>query len=135
MSLISRLSLWNKLKMMLEEVRQVFRSGRKAVLKAYNQALSERFSPAEARDLLLATVRNVSRRTIYLYLPDESKDKKMQALAKMPRLLQNCSDNRTKKVNTQLPKVQDKSRRVKMGGREKARGQFAVSVSITKPKL
>jgi hypothetical protein len=68
--------------MILEEVNQVFGDARKVILKAYNQALSEGFTPSEAKELLFTTVKNLSRRTVYLYLPDEAKDKKMQSVAR-----------------------------------------------------
>jgi len=79
----------SNLRMILEEVNQVFGDARKVILKAYNQALSEGFAPSEAKELLFTTVKNLSRRTVYLYLPDEAKDKKMQSVARGS--LQNCS--------------------------------------------
>jgi hypothetical protein len=84
-----------KLRMMLEEVNQAFGYAKKAVMAAYNQALSEGYSPQEAKQLILSLVHHISPRTIYLYLPDESKDKKMQALALKKRTsLQSCNDKK-----------------------------------------
>ena len=80
-----------KLRMILEEVNQVFGNSRKVILKAFNKALSEGFTPNEAKELLFTAVKNLSRRTVYLYLPDEAKDKKMHSVARGS--LQNCSSN------------------------------------------
>jgi len=89
MNIIQRREISSKLRMILEEVNQVFGNARSVILKAYNQALSEGFTPSEAKELLFTTVKNLSRRTVYLYLPDEAKDKKMQSVARGS--LQNCS--------------------------------------------
>jgi hypothetical protein len=106
MNIIQRREISSKLRMILEEVNQVFGNARTVILKAYNQALSEGFTPSEAKELLFTTVKNLSRRTVYLYLPDEAKDKKMQSVARGS--LQNCSgngdsDNNNNKQNTLQP--------------------------------
>ncbi len=78
-----------KLQLMLEEVNQTFGEikkvkgqAKKAVESAYTKAIEEQFTPQEAAELIFSSAKNVSRRTIYLYLPDEAKDEKMQTLAK-----------------------------------------------------
>jgi hypothetical protein len=82
-----------KLKLMLEEVNQAFGHAKEAVLSAYTQAKLEGFSPKGAKDLILNSVK-FKKSTVYLYLPDEAKDKKMQALAKRPASLQTWNANR-----------------------------------------
>ncbi len=93
-----------KLKMMLEEVNQAvgaakaaFGHAKDAVESAYRQAISEGFSADQAKDLIFKKVKGYSERTLYSYLPDEAKNKKMQALARRPHSLQNCSDPSPKK--------------------------------------
>jgi hypothetical protein len=78
--------------MMLEEVNQAFGNAKETIVTAYFQARSEGFSAQGAKKLLFSTIKSVGRRTIYLYLPDEAKDKKMQTIAKLS--LQTCSEKR-----------------------------------------
>jgi len=79
---------------MLEEVNQTFGHAKEIVTAAYTQALAEGFSPTEAKHLILSSVKSISPRTIYYYLPNESKDKKMQQLGFKQRALQNCNDKK-----------------------------------------
>jgi len=65
---------------MLEEVNQTFGHTKEIITAAYTQALAEGISPTEAKHLILSSVKSISPRTIYYYLPNESKDKKMQQL-------------------------------------------------------
>ena len=75
-----------------------FGHAKKAILSAYHQALTEGFLPVQAKELLFAKIKAVSQRTIYLYLPDEAKDKEKQRIAKSP--LQNWQrHNRKEKSN------------------------------------
>jgi hypothetical protein len=83
-----------KLQLMLEEVNQTFGHAKEIVTAAYTQALAEGFSPTEAKHLILSSVKSISPRTIYYYLPNESKDKKMQQLGLKQRALQNCNDKK-----------------------------------------
>ncbi|MFI5405908.1 MAG: hypothetical protein ACHQ1D_05275 [Nitrososphaerales archaeon] len=99
-----------KLRLMLEEVNQAFGHAKEAVLAAYNQALSEGFSPEEARKLLLKSTKTVKQRTIYLYLPDECKNKHMQNIAIKRKSLQNCSDNLHRKQISDCLVVTDQTR-------------------------
>src|SRR4029079_2883820 len=57
--------------------------------------INEGFSPTEAKDLIFQNVRTISRRTIYYYLPDECKDKRMQQVALHKRPVQFCTENST----------------------------------------
>ena len=68
-----------KLRLMLEEVNQAFGHAK------------EGFSPEEARKLFLKSTKTVKQRTIYLYLPDECKNKHMQNIAIKRKSLQNCT--------------------------------------------
>jgi hypothetical protein len=83
-----------KLRLMLEEVNQTFGHAKEIVTAAYTQALAEGFSPTDAKHLILSSVKSISPRTIYYYLPNESKDKKMQQLGLKQRALQNCNDKK-----------------------------------------
>jgi hypothetical protein len=82
-----------KLKLMLEEINQAFGHAKEAIMSAYNQALAEGHTPQDAKKLILSSVKNLSSRTIYYYLPAESKDKKMQELAFRRKSLQSCNVN------------------------------------------
>jgi len=84
-----------KLQNMLEEVNQTFGHAKEVIMAAYTQALVEGFNPTEAKNLLLSSVKTLSPRTIYYYLPNESKDNKMQQLALKKKSLQNCNDKKT----------------------------------------
>lgn len=89
----------SKLKLMLEAANTAFGHAKEAILSAYHQALSEGFSPFQAKQLLFSNIKTVGQRTIYLYLPDEAKDKEKQRNAKSP--LQDCSDTPDKKPKPQ----------------------------------
>jgi hypothetical protein len=82
-----------KLKLMLEEINQAFGHAKEAIMSAYNEALAEGHTPQDAKKLILSSVKNLSSRTIYYYLPAESKDKKMQELAQRRKSLQSCNVN------------------------------------------
>ena len=85
---------------MLIEVTNAFGDAGKAVLAAYSQALLEGFTPIEAKKLILSSVKNISPRTIYLYLPDEAKNKDMQRLRLGKKLpLQSCNGTPSEKVH------------------------------------
>lgn len=84
----------DKLKFMLEEVRQVYQEYksvygriRETVLKTYNQCLSEGLSPFEAKELIFTFADKSLHRNIYRILPDECKDKRMQELASRRKAL------------------------------------------------
>jgi len=81
-----------KLQNLLEEVNQSFGHAKEVIMDVYTQALAEGFTPKEAKNLLLSSVKTVSPRTIYYYLPAESKDEKMQQLGLKKRSLQSCND-------------------------------------------
>jgi hypothetical protein len=86
-----------KLRMMLEEINQTFGHAKEVVIATYNQAILEGFLPFEAKDLIFMNVKNISRRTIYYYLPDACKDKHMQQVALHKRPVQFCIENSTAK--------------------------------------
>jgi hypothetical protein len=97
---------------MLEETNQAYAEftsshghAKEIISNVYFQAISEGFQPEEAKQLIFKSVKNYKKRTLYSYLPDEAKNKEMQALAKRSRSLQFCSDKNRKErgpKNTQL---------------------------------
>lgn len=103
-------SMSQKLRLMLEEVNQAFGHAKEVVQAAYNQARSEGFSPEDARKLLLKNTKTFRQRTIYLYLPDECKNKHMQNIAMNRKSLQNCSDNSHSKQMSECLVVTDQTR-------------------------
>ena len=81
----------------LKATNLAFGHAKKAIL-SLPSALTEGFLPVQAKELLFAKIKAVSQRTIYLYLPDEAKDKEKQKIAKSP--LQNSQrHNRKEKSN------------------------------------
>lgn len=81
-----------KLRSMLQQADRAYGNGKKKVMAAYEQALSEGFTPYEAKELLLSKIKSLSRRTVYSYLPDSAKNKKMQRLRRKKSPLQICND-------------------------------------------
>jgi hypothetical protein len=55
------------------------------VIEAYDQAISEGFSPEGAKTFIFENT-EFSKRTIYRYLPDEAKDKHMQEIGRIKSL-------------------------------------------------
>ena len=90
----------------LEAANLAFGHAKEAILSAYHQALSEGFSPFQAKELLFTKIKSVSQRTIYLYLPGEAKDKEKQGIAK--RSLQSCElTQSTRKIKRRINKRQE----------------------------
>jgi hypothetical protein len=81
-----------RLQSMLQQADRAYGNGKKKVMAAYKQALSEGFTPYEAKELVLSKVKSLSRRTVYSYLPDSAKNKKMQQLRRKKSPLQICND-------------------------------------------
>jgi len=63
-----------KLQKLIDEANSTFGRAKGLVAKAYRLALSEGYSPQEAKALLIDKITLFSQRTIYSYLPDEAKD-------------------------------------------------------------
>lgn len=98
----------DKLRFMLEEVRQVYGEyksvhGRmtETILKTYNQCLSEGLTPFEAKDLILAVTDPSLHRNIRRILPDECKDQYMQQLAAKRKALPIGKDGLLKKLTSE----------------------------------
>ena len=56
------------------QINTTFGHAKELILKAYNLAKEEGYSPAEAKDLIMNNITAFSKRTKYSYLPDECKD-------------------------------------------------------------
>jgi hypothetical protein len=65
---------------LIQSANTSFEQGKHYVVLTYEQALREGFTPKEAKHLLFETITVFSERTIYRYLPDESKDQYFQQL-------------------------------------------------------
>lgn len=59
---------------LFKEINSTFGHAKELVLEAYNLALQEKFTPQEAKQLLLDNVTIFKKTQIYAYLPSECKD-------------------------------------------------------------
>jgi hypothetical protein len=63
-----------KLNMLFTEINSTIGHAKELILKAYNLAIQENYSPQQAKQLLLIISLNSKRTQIYAYLPSECKD-------------------------------------------------------------
>jgi hypothetical protein len=69
-------SISPKLQELIDKANHNFESSKDIILAAYNQALTEGFTPKEAKKILYERIRFFHHRTIRRYLPIEAKDTK-----------------------------------------------------------
>jgi hypothetical protein len=63
-----------KLNMLLAEINSTLGHAKGLILKAYNLAIQENYSPQQAKQLLLDNITEFKKTQIYAYLPSECKD-------------------------------------------------------------
>ncbi|MGH9975426.1 MAG: hypothetical protein ACRD8Z_06270 [Nitrososphaeraceae archaeon] len=63
-----------KLNMLLTEINSTLGHAKELILKAYNLAIQENYSPQQAKQLLLDNITEFKKTQIYAYLPSECKD-------------------------------------------------------------
>jgi hypothetical protein len=63
-----------KLNMLFTEINSTFGHARDLVLEAYNLAIKEKYTPQQAKKLLLDNITIFKKTQIYAYLPQECKD-------------------------------------------------------------
>lgn len=97
-----------KLVNLFEQINSTFGQAKKLVLEAYNLAIQEKYTPQEAKQLLLDNITVFKKSQIYAYLPPECKDPAKQKAGSVshkgelsvPKSEQNyAADARTDSVN------------------------------------
>ena len=63
-----------KLNMLFTEINSTLGHAKELILKAYNLAIQENYSPQQAKHLLLDNITEFKKTQIYAYLPSECKD-------------------------------------------------------------
>jgi hypothetical protein len=63
-----------KLNMFFTEINSTLGHAKELILKAYNLAIQENYSPQQAKQLLLDNITEFKKTQIYAYLPSECKD-------------------------------------------------------------
>ena len=63
-----------KLNMLFTEINSTLGHAKELILKAYNLAIQENYSPQQAKQLLLDNITEFKKTQIYAYLPSECKD-------------------------------------------------------------
>ena len=63
-----------KLNMLFTEINSTLGHAKELILKAYNLAIQENYSPQQAKQILLVNITEFKKTQIYAYLPSECKD-------------------------------------------------------------
>lgn len=63
-----------KLNMLFIEINSIFGHAKELILKAYNLAIQENYSPQQVKQLLLDNITEFKKTQIYTYLPSECKN-------------------------------------------------------------